>query len=86
MNAVRPHHLLVYGGVVIGTIVGVRLDTHPAVLGVLFGAGAGLSAGAFFAAIFSNTPLMGGPAPRRRPPPGIFDEPPPDPRPGDREH
>jgi len=77
MSVIRPHHLFVYGGVIIGAIAGVRFDTNPPVMGIIFGVGGGLSAGAFFAAIFSNTPLVGGPASRRRPPPGIFDEPPP---------
>ena len=80
MSFVRPHHLIVYGGVIIGTMIGVRFDTDPPIMGIIFGAGGGLSAGAFFAAIFSNTPLVGGPMPRRHPPPGIFDEPPPDTR------
>ena len=90
MRYLQPHYLLVWGGTVAGTIVGFRLDTHPAVIGIFLGIGGGLSLGAFLAAIFTNTPLVGGPAPRRRPPPGIFEERPPrdpnDPRPANREN
>ena len=74
MRFLRLHYLLVYGGVVLGTILGVRAETEPAIVGIAFGVGGGLSAGAFLAAILGGVPLAGGPAPRRRRPPGIFEE------------
>ena len=53
-------YLLVGGGLVGGLLVGVFvLDAEPAVLGWLFGAGAGLMLGAFVAALTSDEPLVG---------------------------
>ena len=53
-------YLLVGGGLLGGILVGVFVvEMRPAVLGWLFGAGAGLMLGAFIAAIASNEPLVG---------------------------
>src|SRR5437762_10819401 len=47
-------------GLAAGLYVGVfMLDFEPAFVGWIFGAGAGLSGGAFVAAIATNTPLAG---------------------------
>jgi len=55
-------YLLTMGGLLIGILVGVLvLDTDPAFQGWLFGAGLGLSGGAFVAALASNVPLVGRP-------------------------
>lgn len=63
----KPHYLIVFGGLLIGLGVGVFVvDVQPAILGWLFGAGAGLTGGAYVAAIASNTQLAGGPPPSRR--------------------
>ena len=60
-------YLCVGGGTLVGLAVGVFvIDFEPAFVGWLFGGGAGLTGGAFVAAITSNEPLVGGPAPRRR--------------------
>ena len=57
-----PTYVLVIGGFLAGLAVGVFvLDYQPAYLGWLFGGGAGLSVGAFIAAIATNTPLVGAP-------------------------
>jgi hypothetical protein len=55
-------------GLVVGLYVGAFLiDFEPQVVGWVFGAGAGLSAGAFVAALATNTPLAGrGGTPRQR--------------------
>ncbi len=51
-------------GVYVGAFV---LDFEPTIVGWLFGAGAGISGGAFVAAIATNTPLAGSStAPQRR--------------------
>lgn len=55
-----PTYVLIVGGFLGGLAVGVFvLDYDPQYLGWLFGAGAGLSVGAFIAAIATNTPLVG---------------------------
>lgn len=65
-------YLLVFGGLTSGLYVGIFVvDVQPAVLGWLFGAGIGISGGAFIAAITSNEPLAGGSTTRREP---LFDE------------
>ncbi len=63
-----PSYLLVVGGVIAGLLVGgVLTSPEPAVLGWLLGAGAGLTGGAFVAAIVAGVPLGGrGPGARRR--------------------
>lgn len=53
-------YLLVGGGLLAGLFVGVFVvDAEPAIIGWLFGAGAGITLGAFLAAITSNEPLVG---------------------------
>ena len=53
-------YIPVLGGLVAGTwIGGVVLAPDPAILGWIFGAGAGLMGGAFLAAIVGNVPLAG---------------------------
>ena len=53
-------YLLVGGGLLAGLFVGVFvIETQPAILGWIFGAGAGISFGAFIAAISSGEPLAG---------------------------
>ena len=55
-------YLLVFGGLAIGIYVGVFvIEYQPQVVAWLFGAGAGLSVGAFIAAITSGIPLVGNP-------------------------
>ena len=63
-----PSVLCVSGGLIAGVYAGVYLlNFQPAVVGWLFGAGAGISGGAFVAAMATNTALVGsGGAPRRR--------------------
>jgi hypothetical protein len=62
MRSMLPTYLLVIGGFLGGLAIGVFvLDYHPAYLGWLFGGGAGLSVGAFIAALATNTPLVGSP-------------------------
>ncbi len=58
-------YVLVAVGFIIGTFVGgFVVNTDPAIGGWLFGAGSGLTGGAFLAAITSNVQLVGGgPAP-----------------------
>jgi len=57
-----PTYILVIGGFLAGLAIGVFvLNYEPAYLGWLFGGGAGLSVGAFIAAIATNTPLVGSP-------------------------
>ena len=64
-------YVLVFGGLALGLFVGIFvIDVQPAVLGWLFGAGIGVSGGAFIAAIASNEPLVGGHNTRREP---LFD-------------
>ena len=58
-----PHVLLVGGGFAIGLVAGVgALDTEPAFFGWFFGAGAGLTGGAFIAAVTSGQQIVSGPA------------------------
>lgn len=57
-----PTYILIVGGLLGGLAIGVFvLDYEPDYLGWVFGAGAGLSVGAFIAAIATNTPLVGSP-------------------------
>ena len=54
-------YAIVLGGLALGLLIGVFvLDARPPILGWLFGAGAGLTGGAFVAAITSEVPLLGG--------------------------
>jgi hypothetical protein len=65
-----PSYLLVMGGLLAGLLVGgVFTSPEPAILGWLLGAGTGLTAGAFIAAIAAGVAL-GGEARGRRPPGG----------------
>lgn len=60
-------YALVFGGLIVGLLVGILvIDYEPAILGWIFGAGGGLALGAFFAAIASNTPLVGNPGSGQR--------------------
>ena len=53
-------YLPVFGGLVAGAwIGGVVLSPDPAIVGWIFGAGAGLTGGAFLAALVGNVPLAG---------------------------
>lgn len=53
-------YLLVVSGLIIGLYVGVFVvNVEPAIIGWLFGAGAGVTFGAFVAAISSDEPLVG---------------------------
>ncbi len=65
-------YLLVGGGFFGGLLIGIFVvDVEPAIIGWLFSAGAGITLGAFIAALSSNEPLVGRgtlPAP---PPPDI---------------
>lgn len=69
----RPYVLIVVGGFVLGLAAGVFVfETDPPFFGWLFGAGAGITGGAFIAAIASGQQIVSGPAPpgggqRRRP-------------------
>ena len=56
----------IVGGLAAGALIGgVLLKPEPALIGWLFGAGAGLMGGAFLVALATNEPLAGrGPAPR----------------------
>ena len=57
----RPHYLVVVGGLVIGLAIGIFVvDTSPAVIGWIVCGGLGLSGGAYIAAITSGEPLVGG--------------------------
>ena len=50
----------IVGGLVAGALIGgVLLNPEPAIVGWIFGAGAGLMGGAFVAAIATNEPLAG---------------------------
>ena len=63
----RPHHVLVFGGFALGLLAGVfAFHTDPPFFGWLFGAGAGITGGAFFAAIASGQQLISGPRASRR--------------------
>jgi len=60
-------YVLVFGGLAVGILVGVFvIEYDPAIVGWLFGAGGGLAMGAFFAALASNTPLVGNPGTGQR--------------------
>jgi hypothetical protein len=62
-----PVYLCIGLGLLVGAYVGgFVIDFEPRVVGFVFGAGAGLSVGAFVAALATNTPLAGrGSTPRR---------------------
>ena len=56
-----PSYAIVVAGLLGGMLVGgVLTDAEPAALGWLLGAGVGLTAGAFVAAILAGVPLAGG--------------------------
>ena len=58
-NATRVY-LPIFGGLLLGVLIGaVILDTSPAIVGWIFGAGTGLMGGAFIAAVATNEPLVG---------------------------
>lgn len=60
----QAHYLLVFGGLALGLFLGVVVvDVEPAIFGWLFGAGIGITGGAYIAAIATNEQLVGGPAP-----------------------
>lgn len=63
-------YLLVGGGFFGGLLIGIFVvDAEPAIIGWLFSAGAGITLGAFIAALSSNEPLIGrGTVPARPPP------------------
>ncbi len=53
-------YILVIGGLIAGVYIGAFvLHYNPPFLGWIFGAGAGVSLGAFIAALATNTPLVG---------------------------
>ena len=55
-----PSYAIVVSGLLSGLLVGgVLTDAEPAALGWLMGAGVGLTAGAFVAAILAGVPLAG---------------------------
>ena len=57
----RPHYLLVFGGLILGLAIGIFvIDSDPAFIGWIIGGGIGLSAGGYIAAISSGEPLAGG--------------------------
>jgi hypothetical protein len=61
-----PAYVCVAVGLLAGIYAGgFLIDFEPRVVGWIFGAGAGLSAGAFVAALATNTPLAGRGAARR---------------------
>ena len=60
MRGMLPTYILVGGGLIAGVYVGAFvLHYHPPFVGWIFGAGAGVSLGAFIAALATNTPLVG---------------------------
>jgi hypothetical protein len=53
-------YALVFGGLAIGLFVGIFVvDAHPAIIGWVFGGAAGLTGGAFIAALASGEALVG---------------------------
>lgn len=55
-----PSYVIVAAGLLSGLLVGgVLTDAEPALLGWLLGAGVGLTAGAFVAAVLAGVPLAG---------------------------
>ena len=63
----KPHHLIVGLGAVLGVSVGGFVwQTEPALLGWVFGLGLGLLGGAFVAAVTSGTALASGGTKRTR--------------------
>ena len=66
LRYLRPHYLLVFGGLPLGLAVGVFvIDFQPAFVGWILAGGVGLSVGAYVAAISSGEPLAGSGAERR---------------------
>ena len=60
-------YLMVFGGLFIGLYLGIFvIEYDPQIVAWLFGAGAGLSIGAFIAAITSGVPLAGNPGTGQR--------------------
>src|SRR5688500_15590104 len=60
MRRMLPVYVCVGFGLIAGLFIGtVVMDFEPALVGWIFGAGAGLSVGAFVAALATNTPLAG---------------------------
>jgi hypothetical protein len=60
MRGMLSTYILVIGGLIAGLYVGTFvLHYHPPFVGWIFGAGAGVSLGAFIAALVTNTPLVG---------------------------
>ncbi|MEI6664759.1 MAG: hypothetical protein WCL53_01240 [Chloroflexota bacterium] len=60
MRGMISTYVLVIGGLIAGVYVGAFvLHYNPPFVGWIFGAGAGVSLGAFIAAIATNTPLVG---------------------------
>jgi len=54
-------YVLVFGGLALGLFIGgILVGTDPAFAGFLFGGGAGLTFGAWMAALTSNEQLLGG--------------------------
>ena len=63
-----PVYICVGVGLIAGLYVGAFvIDFEPQIVGWVFGAGAGLSAGAFVAALATNTPLAGRSSSARQP-------------------
>jgi hypothetical protein len=68
MRRMLPVYVCVGFGLIAGLFIGtVVMDFEPALVGWIFGAGAGLSVGAFVAALATNTPLAGRGTTTRRP-------------------
>ncbi len=91
----RLHHVLVVLGLGLGLLGATFFDTEPRYIGWCFAVGAGLTGGAFVAALISGDALASGPAARNtrsgRGPtrPAWFDEPdrtPPAPPADDADH
>lgn len=60
MRHALPTYLPIIGGLLLGTLVGLFVvDTDPAVTGVIFGAGVGLTGGAFIAGLVTKEPIVG---------------------------
>jgi hypothetical protein len=60
LRYLRPHYLLVVGGLALGLAVGIFvIDFQPAFVGWIIAGSIGLSGGAYIAAISSGEPLAG---------------------------
>ena len=65
MRHALPAYLPIIGGLLLGTLVGLFVvDTDPAVAGLIFGAGVGLTGGAFIAGLVTKEPMVGSGGPR----------------------